>query len=107
MQNGKNSKAELASLQKELVELRKVHHNLDDKLRKVNSDHDRMKSTAQKDESLMIGLKKKLEAAQSEIESLKRKRADSISPERRVTSILKRPAVSLPPGQNVPFSSAQ
>jgi hypothetical protein len=35
-----------------------------------------MKGTTKMDESLMIGLKKKLEAAESEIESLKRKRAD-------------------------------
>ncbi len=51
---------------------------MEEKLRKVNSDHDRMRSTAQMDENVMIGLKKKLEAAESELESLKRKRADSI-----------------------------
>ncbi len=47
---------------------------MEEKLRQVNSDHDRMKSTAQMDESVMIGLKKRLEAAESELESLKRKR---------------------------------
>jgi uncharacterized protein YoxC len=74
---------------------------------KIASLHDRMKSTDQMDESVMIGLKKKLEAAESELESLKRKRADSISPERGIISILKRPAASSPSGQNVPSSSAQ
>ncbi len=49
---GKDSKAEIASLQEELGELRKANQKLDEKLRKVNSDHDRMKSTAQMDESL-------------------------------------------------------
>jgi hypothetical protein len=48
-----------------------------------------------------------LETAESELESLKRKRADSISPERVITGILKRPAVLSPSGQNVPSSSAQ
>ncbi len=66
-----------------------------------------MRREAQTDESIMVGLKKKLEAAESELESLKRKRADSISPERGITSILKRPATSSPSGQNVPSSSAQ
>jgi len=55
----------------------------------------------------MVGLKKKLEAAEGELESLKRKRADSTSPERVITSILKRPAASSPTGQDAPSSSAQ
>jgi chromosome segregation ATPase len=104
---GNDSKAEIASLQKELGELREANQKLDEKLQKVNSDHDRMKSTVQMDESLMIRLKKKLEAAESELKSLKRKWADSISPERRITGILKRPEASSPPEQNVLSSSAQ
>jgi hypothetical protein len=55
----------------------------------------------------MVGLKKKLEAAEGELESLKRKRADSTSPERAFTSILKRPAASSPAAQDVPSPSAQ
>jgi hypothetical protein len=98
-----DSKDELARLQKEVVELQKANQNMDGKLRKLNSDHDKMKIAAQMDESVMVGLKKKLEAAASEIESLKRKRADSISPERRITGILKRPEASSSPGQNVPL----
>ena len=111
---GKNSNGEITSLRKELEksweelgELRKVNQSLNEQLGKVNSAQDLMRREAQTDETIMVGLKKKLEAAQSEIESLKRKRADSSSPERRVTCILKRPAVSSPPGQNVPSSSAQ
>jgi hypothetical protein len=80
---------------------------LNEQLGKVNSAQDLMRREAQTDETIMVGLKKKLEAAQSEIESLKRKRADSSSPERQVTSIHKRSAVLSPPGQNVPSSSAQ
>ncbi len=55
----------------------------------------------------MVGLKKKLDTAESEIESLKRKRADSISPQRLITSILKRPAAPSPSEQHIPSSSAQ
>ena len=97
-----DSEGKIASLRKELEmsreeldELLKVNQSLDEKLRKVNSVlQDQMRREAQTDETIMVGLKKKLEAAESELESLKRKRADSISPERRVTSILKRPANS-------------
>jgi hypothetical protein len=64
-----------------------------EKLGKVNSDHDRIKRAAQMDEDVMVGLKKKLETAKSEFESLKRKRANSISPERVIAGILKRPAI--------------
>jgi hypothetical protein len=103
----KDSEAKIASFQKELGELRKANQILDGKLLKVNSDHERMKRAARMDESIMVGLKKKLETAESELESLKRKRADSISPERVITGILKRPAASSPSGQNVPSSSAQ
>ncbi len=47
-----------------------------------------------------------------ELESLKRKRADSNSPERSITAILKRPALHSPSGQHAsrkdaPSSSAQ
>ncbi len=56
----------------------------------------------------MVGLKKRMETAKSELERLKRKRTDSISPERVITGILKRPADRSPPtGKNVPSSSAQ
>jgi hypothetical protein len=67
----------------------------------------RLKQAAKMDEGVMVGLKKKLEAAEGELESLKRKRADSTSPERAFTSILKRPAASSPAAQDVPSSSAQ
>ncbi len=59
------------------------------------------------DETIMVGLKKKSATAESELESLKHKRADSISPERVITSILKRTVAPSPSGQNVPSSSAQ
>jgi hypothetical protein len=98
---------ELEMSREELGELRKVNQSLDEKLRKVNSVQDQMKREAQTDEAIMVRLRKKLEAAESELEGLKRKRADSISPERGITSILKRPAASSPSGQNVPSSSAQ
>ena len=55
----------------------------------------------------MRGLKKRLETTEGELESSKRKRADSTSPERVITGILKRPIASPPTGQDVPSSSAQ
>ncbi len=87
--------------------LLKANKRLQEKLGRVNSDYDKMKGEALMDEDIMVGLKKRLETAESELESLKRKRADSISPERVITGILKRPAVLSPSGHNVPSSSAQ
>ena len=55
----------------------------------------------------MRGLKKKLETTDGELESLKHKRADSTSPERVITGILKRPAASSSTGQDASSSSAQ
>jgi hypothetical protein len=61
----------------------------------------------------MVGLKVRMEIAESELERLKRKRTDSVSPERVITGILKRPATadsmdrSPPTGKEVPSSSAQ
>jgi hypothetical protein len=66
---------------------------LHEQLRKVSSDQDIRVKEAQADNTIMVGLKKKLEAANGEIEGLKRKRANSSSPERQFTSILKRPAL--------------
>jgi hypothetical protein len=73
----KDSEGKIASLQQELGELRKANRISDGKLLEVNSDHDRMRRAARMDESVMVGLKKKLETAESELEGLKRKRADS------------------------------
>jgi hypothetical protein len=66
-----------------------------------------MKREALMDEDVMVGLKKKLQTAESDLESLKRKRTDSISPERAITGILKRPSAASPSRQNVPSSSGQ
>jgi hypothetical protein len=71
--------------------LRKANKRLQEKLGKVNSDYDKMKREALMDEDIMVDLKNKLETAESELESLKRKRTDSISPERAITGILKQP----------------
>jgi hypothetical protein len=60
------------------------------------------------DEDVMLGLKVRMETAESELERLKRKRTDSTSPERVITGILKRPAGrSTPTGKDVSSSSAQ
>ena len=92
---GKDSKVEIARLQKELEasweelgKLRKVTQDLHEQLRKASSAQDLKVKEAQADNTIMVALKKKLEAANGEIESLKRKRDASISPQRQVTSIL-------------------
>ncbi len=92
--------------------LRIDKEKLEVKIGKVNSDHSKMKRAALFDENVMVGLKKRMETAESELERLKRKRTDSISPERVITGILKRLAASPPSGQlatgkDVPSSSAQ
>ncbi len=73
----------------------------------VDSEFKRMKRTmkldekeAELNEKAIRGLKKRLETTEGELESLKRKRADSTSPERVITGILKRPAISSPTGQD-------
>jgi hypothetical protein len=60
----------------------------------------------------MIGMKERMDAAENELERWKRKRTDSISPERVITGILKRPADLSPSkqpaaGKDVTASSAQ
>jgi hypothetical protein len=95
------------SIQKENGILRRASKKREEKLGKVNSDCDRIKRAARMDEDIMVGLKNRLETAESELENLKRKRTDSISLERVITGILKRPAAPSPSGQNVPSSSAQ
>ncbi len=61
---------------------------------------------------VVVDLKKRLETAEGKLENLKRKRADSNSPEGSITAILKRPALHSPSGQlasrkYAPSSSAQ
>jgi hypothetical protein len=90
----------LENFEKENELLRRANKN-------INSTYDKMKRASLMDEGVMVGLKKKLETAESELESLKRKRTDSISPERTITGILKRPSAASPSGQNVPSSSVQ
>ncbi len=121
----RDSEGTIASLRKELDDLRRAHSDWvskeeahSDLINKANTScckaNERqaeqlakMKRAAQMDESITVGLKKKLETAEVELESLKRKRADSISPERVFTGILKRPAASSPARQDAPSSSAQ
>jgi hypothetical protein len=94
---------ELEARGEELDKLRKSTQDLNEQLRKVSSAQGLKEKEAQADNTIMVALRKKLEAANGEIESLKRKRDASISPQRQVTSILKRQV----PGQNAPSSSAQ
>jgi hypothetical protein len=72
----------------------------------VDSEVKRMKLTMQLEEKeaevnqrVTRGLKERLDTAEGELERLKRKRKDSVSPDRVVTRILKRPVASPPSAQ--------
>jgi hypothetical protein len=90
----KDSEGEIASLKEELADLRsklaklqeehsgfievwgrtndivrKASQRLDQKLRKVNLDHDRMKRAAKMDEDIMVGLKKKFEMPRASLKA--------------------------------------
>ena len=52
---------------------------------------------AEVNQKVTRGLKERLDMAECELERLKRKRKDSVSPDRVVTEILKRPGASPPP----------
>ena len=67
---------------------------LDSLTKAMNQTHQRNLTLAhhtQLDEAVMLGMKTRMETAEGELERLKRKRADSNSPVRIVTSILERP----------------
>ncbi len=49
---------------------------------------------AEVNQKVMRGLKLRMDTAEGELERLKRKRKDSISPDRVITGILKRPGAS-------------
>jgi hypothetical protein len=112
----------ITSMIKEIRTLRDKNEALEaerEKLLRVikvaDSDYKQLKraSQSQMDEDVMVGLKVRMETAENELERLKRKRTDSISPKRVITSILKRPATAAskdrapPTGKEVPSSSAQ
>jgi hypothetical protein len=92
--------------------LRSNNEKFEVRARKFNSDLSKMKRSAQMDSDVMVGLKKQADTAKSELERLKRKRVNSLSPERIITGILQRP-VNPPPseqlhtGKDVPPASAQ
>ncbi len=92
--------AEKLALQRELDSANKA-------LNQINLLNSTLTHQNKMDENVMCGMKTRMETAENELEQLKRKRADSTSPERGITGILKRPAVSSPTGQDVPSSSAQ
>jgi chromosome segregation ATPase len=80
--------------------LRSNNEKLEVRTRKFNSDLSKMKRAAQMDSDVMVGLKKQADTAKSELERLKRKRVDSLSPERIITGILQRP-VDPPPSERL------
>ncbi len=104
---------QLVNLRKELSDLREKLATAEEKISKQTAsvlsenllklqEENRTLRSANRNfaEDVVIGLKKKLETAEGELEILKRKRADSNSPERAITAILKRPAVLSPSEQH-------
>jgi hypothetical protein len=95
-------------LEKEKLALQGDLENVKKTLNQVNVKNSSLAHQSKMDEGVMLGLKVRMETAESELERLKRKRTDSISPEHVITGILKRPADRPPPtGKDVPSSSAQ
>ncbi len=101
-----------AAILMESSTLRSNNEKLEVRARKVNSDLSKMKRAAQMGSDVMVGLKKQADTATSELEQLKRKRVDSLSPVRTITGILQRPVDPTPSeqlytGKDVPPASAQ
>ncbi len=98
----------LTSLESEKSALGRDLESAKKALNQVNIKNSSLAHQSKMDEDVMLGLKVRMETAESELECLKRKRTDSISPERVITGILKRPADrSSPTGKDVPSASAQ
>jgi hypothetical protein len=123
----KNSEGKIVSLQKRIEGIQKELEDQKDSLEamtqentrllsdksllqlratKVDTEVRRMKRARQLDEKeaevnqkVTRGLKERLDKAEGELERLKRKRKDSVSPDRVVTGILKRPGSSPPSAQ--------
>ncbi len=80
---------------------------------KVDTEVRRMKRAMQLNEKeaevnqkVTRGLKERLDTAEGELERLKRKRKDSVSPDRIITGILKRPGSSPPSAQKAAKTDA-
>ncbi len=80
-------KREKEALQLELDSAKKT-------LGQINAHNSTLARQTKLDESVLLGMKARMETAENELERLKRKRTDSISPERVITGILKRPGAS-------------
>ena len=97
-QRDKQMQRRLDSRRIEVARLRQekeaLKSELDSATKEKNVTHLRNLTLAQHtrlDEAVILGMRTRMETAEGELERLKRKRADSISPERIVKSILKRP----------------
>jgi hypothetical protein len=98
-------KREKLALQLELDSAKKT-------LDQINARNSTLTHQNKMDENVMHGLKVRMETAENELERLKRKRTDSISPERVITGILKHPSASSlsaqqAAGTDIPPASAQ
>jgi hypothetical protein len=102
----------IGKLKKEKLTLQLERDSAKRSMDQINERNSTLTQQNVLDESVMLGLKARMETAENELERLKRKRTDSISPERVITGILKRSADLSPSkqsaaGKDVISSSAQ
>ncbi len=125
-----NAEGKIASLQKKIEEIQRGLEEQTDTVEAMTQECSRLRSAnevlkfratrvnsefskeAELNQNVMRGLKARMETAEGELERLKRKRKDSISPERVITGILKRPGASplsaqQAAGTDAPPASAQ
>jgi hypothetical protein len=108
---------ELDDLREKLVAaektiVRRSASALSESLMKYQDENAHLRVVNSKGDVAVFDLKKRLETAEGELERLKRKRKDSVSPDRVVTGILKRAVASPPSAQkatkmDTPTASAQ
>jgi hypothetical protein len=107
----------VGELQKELAEQMDAVEAMTHETRRLSGDIEVLKFRATKVSSefsketelnakVMRGLKARVDTAESELERVKRKRKDSISPDRVVTGILKRPGAFPPSAQKATMADA-
>ena len=107
-----NAKEKIASLRKKVGEMQRELAEQMDAVEAMTQESSRLRGDievlkfratrvnsefskeAELNEKVMRGLKARVETAEGELERLKRKRKNSISPERVITGILKRPGAS-------------
>jgi hypothetical protein len=90
-QEGKLLRAENADLMRRLTDSYRRYAVVNTDFRSKKREWQVDKEAAQVNQKITLGWKTRMDTAEKELERLKRKRKDSISPERVITGILQRP----------------